>query len=145
MCIRDRPLFERARKLVYAQMEDHLAYLAANPGTGDRDDRIRALIECPQPLVGLFSSRFATADLDLRQLMLEILTERYYRAQTLTGLSYRSLAGQRYVSAEYEEEGKPIHLFTAHAEYSQLAETARGLVPLLQQVPDCLLYTSRCV
>jgi acetyl/propionyl-CoA carboxylase alpha subunit/acetyl-CoA carboxylase carboxyltransferase component len=131
----DQPLFDRARKLVYAQMENHLAYLAGNPESADRDDRIRALIECPQPLVGLLSSRFSTADLDLRQLMLEVLTRRHYRAQTLTGLSCRSLDGQRYVSAEYEEEGKRIHLFTTHAEYSQLAETARELVSLIHQVP----------
>ena len=47
----DQPLFERARQQVYEQMEEHLAYLAANPDSADRYDRIRALIECPQPLL----------------------------------------------------------------------------------------------
>ncbi len=131
----DQPLFEQARRIVYSEMEDHLAYLAENPKAADRDDRVKALIECPQPLVGLFSSKFASANLGLRQLMLEILTRRHYRPLTLTDLCCRALDGQRYVSAEYEHEGKRIHLFTTYAEYSELAKTAQQLVPLIREVP----------
>ena len=132
----DQPLFESARKLVYTQAEDHLAYLAANPEATDRNHRLKALIECPQPLVGLFSSRFAGANLALRQLMMEVLTRRYYREQKLTNLCCRALDGQRYVSAEYEENGKQVHLFTTHTEYSHLAETARELISLAAEVPE---------
>jgi len=32
----DQPQFERARKEVYEQVEDHLAYMAANPDAADR-------------------------------------------------------------------------------------------------------------
>jgi acetyl/propionyl-CoA carboxylase alpha subunit/acetyl-CoA carboxylase carboxyltransferase component len=131
----DQPLFERSRKLVYAEMVEHLSYLADHPEAADRDDRVRAMIECPQPLVALFSSRFATANLDLRQVMLEVLTRRHYRPLTLTGLCCRALDGQRYVSAEYEYEGKRFHLFTTHAEYSGLAATAHELISLIQEVP----------
>ena len=53
----DQPLFERARKQVYDQAEDHLAYMAANPDAEDRHERLRALVECPQPLIGLLSGR----------------------------------------------------------------------------------------
>src|ERR1039458_7878141 len=45
----------------------------------DRRERVRTLIECPQPLVSLLASRFATADEGMRKLMLEALTWRYYR------------------------------------------------------------------
>ena len=76
-------------------MEEHLAYLAANPDAADRHERIRALVECPQPLVSLFSGRFATADPALRKLMLEALTRRYYRIRTLT--NFRSVADGRTV------------------------------------------------
>ena len=79
----DQPLFERARKQVYDQVEDHLAYMAANPDAADRHERLRALVECPQPLVSLFSGRFATADPAMRKLMLEAITWRYYRIRTL--------------------------------------------------------------
>ena len=102
----DQPLFERARKQVYAQVEEHLAYLAAHPDAADRHERVRALVECPQPLVSLLSGRFAAADSAMRKLMLEVLTWRYYRIRTLT--NFRSLAvdGQCCASAEYDHEGK---------------------------------------
>ena len=48
--------------------------------------------------------------------MLEVMTRRYYRIQRL--LNFRSLAqdGQCYVSAEYDEKGKRVHIFATHAE-----------------------------
>ena len=110
-------------------MEEHLAYLAANPDAADRHDRVRALVECPQPLVALFSSRFAAADQAMRQLMLEALTWRYYRIRKLTNFRCLAVDGQCYASAEYDHEGKRIHVFTTHAEYAQLPEAARALFP----------------
>ena len=53
----DQPVFERARKQVYEQVEGHLAYLAAHPDAADRHQRLRALVECPQPLVTRLSGR----------------------------------------------------------------------------------------
>src|SRR5208337_2190603 len=53
----DQQLFERARQQVFEQTREHLAYLAANPNAADRHGRVRALIECPQPLFALISSR----------------------------------------------------------------------------------------
>ena len=38
-------------------MEEHLAALAADPRRADRDERIAALVACPQPLAPLLSSR----------------------------------------------------------------------------------------
>jgi acetyl/propionyl-CoA carboxylase alpha subunit len=130
----DQPLFEQARKQVYAKAEVHLAYLAADPEAADRDERVRKLVECPQPLVGLLCGRFAAADRGLRGLMLEVMTRRYYRVKLL---NFRSLAldGQSYVSAEYDEEGRRVHIFTAHAEFSRLAEAVRTLAPLIAEVP----------
>ena len=130
----DQPLFERARKLVYAQAEEYLAYLATHPQADDRLEKIRAVVECPQPLVR-FAARFAAADLTMRQLMLEVLTRRYYRIQTLLDLRTYEFNGQPCVSAEFEEDGKRVHLFTAQAELPRLPESAKGLIPLIEQVP----------
>ena len=130
----DQPLFERARKLVYAQAEEYLAYLATHPHADDRLENIRAVVECPQPLVR-FAARFAAADLTMRQLMLEVLTRRYYRIQTLLDLRTYEFNGQPCVSAEFEEDGKRVHLFTAQAELPRLPESAKGLIPLIEQVP----------
>jgi acetyl/propionyl-CoA carboxylase alpha subunit/acetyl-CoA carboxylase carboxyltransferase component len=131
----DQPLFERARQQVYEQMEEHLAYLAAHPDAADRHERVRALIECPQPLVSLFSSRFGAADEALRKLMLEALTWRYYRIRKLENFRCVAVDGQCCASAEYDYEGKRIHVFTTHAEYSRLSEAARTLFPLIAEVP----------
>jgi len=133
----DQPLFERARQQVYEQVESHLAYMAANPDAPDREERVRALIECPQPLVSLFSNRFAAASEAMRKLMLEVLTWRYYRIRKLT--NFRSVAmdgGQCCATADYDFEGKRLHVFTTHAEYSRLSESAQALFPLLAEVPS---------
>ena len=132
----DRPLFERARKRVYEQMEDHLAYMAANPDAADRHERIRALVECPQPLVSLLSGRFAAADPAMRRLMLEALTWRYYRIRKLTNFRCVALdSGQCWATAEYDYEGKRLHVFTTHAEYSRLSEAAQALFPMIAEIP----------
>ncbi|HET7750858.1 MAG TPA: biotin carboxylase N-terminal domain-containing protein, partial [Terriglobales bacterium] len=131
----DQPTFERARQQVYAHMEDHLASLAANPEAADRDQKITALVECPQPLMGLFSSRFSTAAPECRRLMLEVLTCRYYRIQNLA--SYRCLMsdGQYFVSAEHDDEGKHVHLFTTCAEYARLGDVVRSMCGMIGEVP----------
>ena len=79
----DQPLFESARKLVYAEAEQHLAFLESNPDSNEGRDRIHRLIECPQPLVGVFARRFPAAAPALQHLMLQVLTTRYYRIRDL--------------------------------------------------------------
>ena len=131
----DQPLFEQARKQVYEQVEEQLAYMAANPDAADRHERVRALLECPQPLVALLSARFAAADPAMRRLMLEVITRRYYRIRTLENLRTLDVDGQCFASAEYDHEGKRIHVFTTHAEYSRLSEAMRAMFPLIAEVP----------
>lgn len=132
----DQPLFGRARAQIYAQAEAHLDYLRAHPQAASRRERIHDLVECPQPLVNLLSRRFAGAEPAFRQLMLEVLTARYYRIRTLTEFRCSELNGQSSVSAEYDQEGKRIHVFTTHSEYSQLGSAARAIFPLLEEVPE---------
>jgi acetyl/propionyl-CoA carboxylase alpha subunit/acetyl-CoA carboxylase carboxyltransferase component len=132
----DQPLFECARQQVYNQMEQHLSYLAANPDAADRHERIRALVECPQPLFSLISRRFADADQTMRRLMLEALTWRYYRIRKLTNFHCVEVGdGQCCATAEYDLEGKRLHIFTTHAEYSHLSEAARKLLSMIAEVP----------
>jgi acetyl/propionyl-CoA carboxylase alpha subunit/acetyl-CoA carboxylase carboxyltransferase component len=133
----DQPLFERVRREVYEEMENHLAYLAARPDAEDRPERIRALIECPQPLVSLFSGRFATADQAMRRLMLEALTWRYYRIRKLSNFRCVALDDKQCcATAEYDYEGKSRHLFTTHAELCRLSEAVQTLFPMIAGVPE---------
>ena len=132
----DKPLFDAARKQVYDQVETDLAYLASNPDAADRHQKVRALVECSQPLVGLFASRFADANPVLRQVMLEVFIRRYYRIRMLMDFHSWVADGQCYASTEYDHEGKRVHVFSTHSDYARLPETARTLNPLIAQIPD---------
>ena len=131
----DQPLFERARKQVYAEVEDHLKYLIADPEAADRRERVRELIDCPQPLVSLFTGRFADADPALRRLMLEVLTWRHYRIRTLLDFRWFASEGHCYVTTEYDYEGRRIHVVTTHAEYPTLGQAVQRTFPLIAEVP----------
>ena len=131
----DHPLFERVRRQVYDQAEEHLAYLEANLRVSDCQDRVRALIECPQPLVSLFSSHFATASPALRRVMLEVMTARHYRIRPLSTFYSPSLDSFPCISTDYDFEGRQIHVFALHAEYVQLPEAARAVSALVDGVP----------
>ncbi len=131
----EQPVFERARRQIYAQAEEHLAHLAANPSPVDLRQRVSALVECPQPLAGLFAGRYAAAPPALRELMLEIVTTRYYRGQTLTKFRNVPMDGHSCVSAEYNENGTPVHIFATNAEYLGLSDAACSLFPYIQAVP----------
>ncbi len=131
----DQPVFEQTRNEVYARMKSHLAGLAASPETAEREQRIGELIECPQPLMGLFSSRLAAAEPAMRQLMLEVLTRRYYRLQNLFNFRAFTEDDHCFVLAEYAEEGKRVHLFTVCTAFLRLADAARALLSSIQEVP----------
>lgn len=128
-------LFERARKQVYEQVEEQLARMAADPESSDCHERVRTLVECPQPLVRLLAGRFATAEPALRQRMLEAITWRYYRIRALENFRSFTIDGHSYVSAEYDHGGKRIHVFTTHCDYAQLSEGAWRIFPLMAEVP----------
>jgi acetyl/propionyl-CoA carboxylase alpha subunit/acetyl-CoA carboxylase carboxyltransferase component len=131
----DQPLFEKTRAHVYDEAENHLAYLAEHPDAADRRDRIHALIECPHLLAGLFAGRFPSADSSLRRTMLEILTWRYYKIRALQNPGSSGVDGPCYVSAEYDHEGKRIHLFATYSDFRKLTAAAQDLSPIIAGVP----------
>ena len=131
----EQPFFEDARRRVYATMEEHLDYLAAHPGAPDLQQKVRALVECPQPLASLLAGRFPTASPVLRQTMMQIVTSRYYMRR-LTNFRTLSIDGQCFATAEYREDDKHLHVFMAYAEYRRLDETMHTLFPFLTEVPE---------
>ena len=131
----DEPLFDRARKQVYDKVEEHLAAMAAAPEAADHHERMRALVECPQPLLGLFASKFGSATPAMRKLMLEAMTWRYYRIRPVEACHSFDVDGRCFASAEYNFEGRRIHLFTTHCDYADLGQATRAICPLLAEVP----------
>ena len=143
----DKPSFEAVRRQIYAEAECHMNYLAAHPDAPDRHERIRALVECPQPLATLLSGRFATASPAIRQLMLEVLISRYYCVRKLSEFHGVPVDEFSCVSAEYVEDGKRIHILGVHADYQQLADALKAMLPVIASVPaeddvvlDCLTW-----
>jgi acetyl/propionyl-CoA carboxylase alpha subunit/acetyl-CoA carboxylase carboxyltransferase component len=101
----DQPSFEAARKKVYAEMDEVLDRLVAEPASPDRQERVRLLVDCPQPLQSLYLGRFGSAPAPTREAMLEVLTRRYYRFRPLENFRSVSFEGREGALAEYEFEG----------------------------------------
>ncbi len=131
----EQPVFEQARQQIYAQAEEHLAHLAANPNQMDLRQKVAALVDCPQPLSALFAGRYAAAPPALRELMLEIVTSRYYRGQALSKFRSVPMDGQSCVSAEYDSNDKHVHVFSTNTEFLGLSVAARALFPSIIAVP----------
>ena len=131
----DQPLLEKARKQVYDKVEEQLAYLSANPDVNDRHERVCDLVECPQPLAALLCSRCATASVAMQKLLLEALTWRYYRIRTLRNFRSFEDKGNCYASAEYEHDGRHIHVFATYSEYAKLLQSAQAITHRLEQIP----------
>ena len=101
----DQAAFEESRRAVYVEMDEVLARLVAEPGAFERADRVRVLVDCPQPLQTLYIGRFDEASAEEQAAMLEVLTKRYYRFRPLENFRPASFDGRVGGLAEYVFEG----------------------------------------
>src|SRR5581483_7770730 len=53
----DQPLFERVRTQIFTEVENQIASLACEADEVMRHEKVKSLIECPQPLLSLFAPR----------------------------------------------------------------------------------------
>ncbi len=118
----DRPGFEQARRAVYARMEAHLATLARDPYGASRAARIAALVQCPQPLKELLSSRFETASPAVRDVMLEVLTRRLHSIRDLWAFSSIDSGDRSAVTAGYRIEGRRTHVVAMNSTEDDLPQ-----------------------
>ncbi len=119
----ERAVLLEARRRAYEAAETGLARLAAAPGPGERAGRIRALVECTQPLHRILSQRFESAGPALREAMLEVMVRRYYRIRELDSVSFAREDGEVWALAEYDWQDSHVHLFATHAGIGRMAET----------------------
>lgn len=131
----DQPLLDRVRDRAYETVEAHLHYLNSHPRALDRGERVRELVHCPQPLKPMLSNWFANASIEMRRIILEVLTRRYYRIRKLENLRSKVIDSHIILSAEYSYQNKRIHLITSHADYENLARLIGAINPLLDKVP----------
>ncbi|HSS51796.1 MAG TPA: carboxyl transferase domain-containing protein, partial [Thermoanaerobaculia bacterium] len=123
----DRPVLLAARERAYAAAEADLARLANVPGPEERAARVRALVDCTQPLHRILSQRFASAGSAFRQALLEIMVRRFYRIRELQSVAFAQVDGQDFAIAGYDYQGSHVHLIASHA-------GPEGLAPSLAAV-----------
>ena len=131
----DQSLFEKARQQVYDRVDEQLAALAANPEGPDRHERVRELVECPQPLVRVLSGRFRSSTVAMQKLMLEAIVRRYYRIRSLQNITSAESNGRCYVTTEYAHEGKQIHVIATHCDFFKLEEATAALNSMIHEIP----------
>jgi acetyl/propionyl-CoA carboxylase alpha subunit/acetyl-CoA carboxylase carboxyltransferase component len=131
----EQPIFERGRQAIYAEMESHLAHLMREPESDFREERIRALVECPLPLGGLLSGRFEEAAPVLRQLMLEVMSRRFYRIRDLEQCWSREIDGRSVTCASYVHDGTPRQLVASHARWREVSEALECMAGVAGAAP----------
>ncbi|GAA4471358.1 biotin carboxylase N-terminal domain-containing protein [Rhodococcus olei] len=116
----DEPIVRRTREQIYDGVRGSLQYLTENPGATDRAGRIEAMVDTPEPLVGLLGEPWsAPADL------LEVVTRQYYKIRGLTDV--KSVDGHELpcVTGTFELSGENLHLVSVAADHARLPEALR--------------------
>jgi acetyl/propionyl-CoA carboxylase alpha subunit/acetyl-CoA carboxylase carboxyltransferase component len=132
----DEPLIEAARERVYAEVEEHLAALAADPERADRGGRLAALVACPRPLAPMLTHRMRAAPPALRRVLLETVARRFYRMRTLEDFAEQALDGHEFLTTRYRHKGPPRHLATAYVDLADLSAAARAFAGWAAGVPE---------
>ncbi len=131
----DEPVVESGRARLQEQMEAHLDALADNPTGPDRADRIAALVACPQPMREvLLRRRLGSSDPDLHSALLEVRARRWYRIRSLAGLRVIQADGVQLCVADYDFEGRSIHVVLAFSPLTELAELGAALAAHMADV-----------
>jgi acetyl/propionyl-CoA carboxylase alpha subunit/acetyl-CoA carboxylase carboxyltransferase component len=130
----DQPFLDEVKDGAYADAARSLELLAADPYGPERAEHILALLECPQSLTTFLSGRFAGASEAMQQILVEVMTRRYYRIRRLDNMRSMIRDGYGFAAAEYDYEGKRIHVLSTHVEYDELADGAKVMSRLLAPV-----------
>ncbi len=133
----DQPAFEAARRKVYAEMDEILdAGSWPSPARRSAQERVRLLVDCPQPLQSLYLGRFESAPAATREAMLEVLTRRYYRFRPLENFRSVSFEGRAGGARRVRLRGDPaprrLDLVRSTATSSRPFATSRRTSPPLR-------------
>ncbi len=131
----DEPVVEAGRAQTQARMEAHLDALAEDPNRPERAERIAALVDAPQPMRKLLlRRRMATADKDLQAALLEVRARRWYRTRPIRDLQVVEVAGVMLCHADYDFEGRSIHVVLAFTPFSDIGAVGSAVAAHLADV-----------
>jgi acetyl/propionyl-CoA carboxylase alpha subunit/acetyl-CoA carboxylase carboxyltransferase component len=100
------PEAEAARAAALAGASGEIPALAGMPDGPERERRIAALVDIPQPLDGLLAGR-VSGEWSPREPMLEVLARWHYGLQDMQSLRAFELAGRPFVACDYNLEIQP--------------------------------------
>jgi acetyl/propionyl-CoA carboxylase alpha subunit/acetyl-CoA carboxylase carboxyltransferase component len=109
-----RPEAEAARTAALAGVPGELRTLASMADGPERDRRIAALADIPQPLDGLLGEQ-VPGQCPAREPMLEVLVRRHYGPQDMQSLRTFELAGRPFVACAYNLAIRPDRLVATTA------------------------------
>ncbi|MFP4310612.1 MAG: biotin carboxylase N-terminal domain-containing protein [Nitriliruptoraceae bacterium] len=127
----DQPRLAARREQVHAWARDHLTALAA-PSTPDREDRLRELLDTPEPLLGLLEDPAVTGD--RLGPLLEVLTRRYYRTRDLESVRTVAADGGEAVIADFVDPRGRGRVIALTATADDLSESLRATAALAVDV-----------
>ena len=127
----DEPLVAASREVTAVAMEGHVVALAEEPAREDRDERIAALVDCPEPLAPLLSRVLGGAGP-----LIEAMTRRYYRIRTLETVEQRMVEGVPFVLASYRHRGLRHHVAATLGEPDDLPQALRALSAYAETLPE---------
>ncbi len=129
-----QPAFDRARGAAQVEMTAHVACLGSRSDVPDRDIRMRALVECTQPLRGMLAVRLADMSASERRVAIEVLARRDYRIRTLAHVAPRE-GEVPVVTASYVHAGQTIDLVAACGALEDLAPVLASVRTLVAGLP----------
>ena len=122
-----QPPVAAARDRLYAEMDDHLDALTENPAASGGQERIDALVRCPQPLAPKLALLMADAPAAARGVLLEVTTRRFFRLHELEPFTARRVGGLDWALSGYEHGGTSHHLAAAFIELDHLDRAVAAL------------------
>ncbi|HSK11079.1 MAG TPA: carboxyl transferase domain-containing protein [Vicinamibacterales bacterium] len=131
----DRPAYEDARRSTYASVDAHLAAFAGRRTPADRPARIAEMVACPQSLKERLTPRLEQATPAVRQVMLEVLSRRFYRSREFDRFAAIETGARSIVVAGYQWEGRPVHLVATHADDPDLRRPVQAVQRAVQMLP----------
>ena len=131
----ERPLLERVRRAAFDRASADLLALAKPLPAGERAQRVRGLVLCPQPLASFLSERWSAAHRPVREAILEVLLRRFYRIRDLEQLRPLEVDGHPFASATYVREGGTRQALLTHAGDAGLEATLVRLGRLAASLP----------
>jgi acetyl/propionyl-CoA carboxylase alpha subunit/acetyl-CoA carboxylase carboxyltransferase component len=132
----DQPVVDRERADALAGVPAEVEYLATNPDSVDRAQRMDALAAIPERIVSFLSDRLQ-GGVPSREPLLEVLIRRHYREYALQDLHSLQVGDRPVTVADYVLDDRPTHLVSTVGVFGELDADSSLSRAISDQVAAC--------